>query len=123
MTQIFFSVFNGRMVFIILFSRKNSSKEQANESNVYSVSVNPTLDEKATFAPLSSGDHGKVKWRESGKTEVERWEVMVIGTRGKNKTTLLSYYVASHTPQSCNSSCRCKHCWLARRLLTDGPDA
>lgn len=49
------------MVFIILFSRKNSSKEQTNESNVYSVSVNPTLDEKATFAPLSSGDHGKVE--------------------------------------------------------------
>lgn len=86
----FFSVFNGRMVFIILFSRKNSSKEQANESNVYSVSVNPTLDEKATFAPLSSGDHGKVKWRESGKTEVEHWEVMVIGTRGeKNHSAFL----------------------------------
>ena len=82
-------MFNGRLVFIILFSRKNSSKEQANKSNVYSVSVKPTLDEKAAFAPLSSGDYGKVKWRELGKPRVEHWEVVVIGTRGKKHSAFL----------------------------------
>lgn len=47
----------------------------------------PNIGWKDHFAPLSSGDHGKVKWRESGKTEVEHWEVMVIGTRGKEHST------------------------------------
>lgn len=42
MTQI--PVFSDRMVFIILFSRKNSSKEQPNESNVYSVSTHPGMN-------------------------------------------------------------------------------
>lgn len=86
MTQI--PVFNDRMVFIILFSRKNSSKEQPNESNVYSVSTHPWMNVPHLLHYLG-GDCLKVEMR-GGKDKAKKHrEEMAVGARGKKHSGVL----------------------------------
>lgn len=82
MTQI--PVFNDRMVFIILFSRKNSSKEQPNESNVYSVSTHPWMNVPHLLHYLG-GDCLKVEMQ-GGKDKAKT--LRSDGGGGKRKETL-----------------------------------